>query len=45
MYAIRSYYGLTRNLTSDTLRKALNKNLLEKITPNKKLQLWRVKNK
>lgn len=35
--------GLTRNLTSDTLRKALNKNLLEKNTVNKKLALWRVK--
>ncbi len=35
--------GLTRNLTSDTLRKALNKNLLEKNTPNKKLALWRAK--
>ena len=35
--------GLTRNLTSDTLRKALNKNLLEKYTPNKRLALWRVK--
>jgi len=35
--------GLTRNLTSDTLRKALNKNLLEKNTVNKKLTLWKVK--
>lgn len=35
--------GLTRNLTSDTLRKALNKNLLEKSAANKKLALWRVK--
>ncbi|MCX7922477.1 MAG: diadenylate cyclase CdaA [Clostridia bacterium] len=35
--------GLTRNLTADTLRKALNKNLLEKSTPNKKLTLWKVK--
>ncbi|MCX7708668.1 MAG: diadenylate cyclase CdaA [Clostridia bacterium] len=35
--------GLTRNLTPDTLRKALNKNLLEKETPNKKLSLWKVK--
>lgn len=35
--------GLTRNLTSDTLRKALNKNLLEKTTTNKKLAIWRVK--
>jgi len=37
--------GLTRNLTSDTLRKALNKNLLEKSNPNKKLTLWKVKSK
>lgn len=37
--------GLTRNLTSDTLRKALSKNLLEKDTPNKKLGLWKVKTK
>lgn len=37
--------GLTRNLTSDTLRKALNKNLLEKNTANRKLALWRVKPK
>ncbi len=37
--------GLTRNLTPDTLRKALNKNLLEKATPNKKLGLWKVKDK
>jgi diadenylate cyclase len=37
--------GLTRNLTSDTLRKALNKNLLEKNTQNKKLTLWKVKSK
>lgn len=35
--------GLTRNLTPDTLRKALNKNLLEKNTANRKLALWRVK--
>lgn len=35
--------GLTRSLTSDTLRKALNKNLLENGTPKKKLALWRVK--
>lgn len=34
--------GLTRNLTPDLLRKALNKNLLENNTPNKKL-LWKVK--
>ncbi|WP_010248463.1 diadenylate cyclase CdaA [Acetivibrio cellulolyticus] len=37
--------GLTRNLTSDTLRKALSKNLLEKGAPNKKLGLWKVKTK
>lgn len=37
--------GLTRNLTSDTLRKALNKNLLEKHTQSKKLSLWKVKAK
>ena len=35
--------GLTRNLTPDTLRKALNKNLLDKKAPNKKLALWKVK--
>ncbi|MDP4182867.1 MAG: diadenylate cyclase CdaA [Bacillota bacterium] len=37
--------GLTRNLTPDTLRKALNKNLLDNITTNKKLNLWKVKSK
>lgn len=37
--------GLTRNLTADTLRKALNKNLLEKGSANRKLSLWKVKNK
>lgn len=37
--------GLTRNLTSDTLRKALSKNLLEKDMSNKKLGLWKVKTK
>ena len=37
--------GLTRNLTSDTLRKALNKNLLENDTNSKKIGLWRVKSK
>ncbi len=37
--------GLTRNLTPDTLRKALNKNLLEKSSSNKKLALWKVKDK
>ena len=37
--------GLTRNLTADTLRKALNKNLLETDTSNKKLTLWKVKAK
>ena len=36
--------GLTRNLTTDTLRKALNKNLLEKSSVNKRLTLWKVKN-
>ncbi len=42
-YALNA--GLTRNLTSDTLRKALNKNLLEKNTKNKKLALWKVKSR
>jgi diadenylate cyclase len=37
--------GLTRNLTPDILRKALNKNLLEKDTPAKKLSIWKVKTK
>ena len=37
--------GLTRNMMPDTLRKALNKNLLEKKTTNKKLALWRVKSR
>ena len=37
--------GLTRNLASDTLRKALNKNLLEDNAPNKKLSLWKGKAK
>ncbi len=38
--------GLTRNLTSDTLRKALNKNLVpERETNSKKLILWRGKTK
>jgi diadenylate cyclase len=39
--------GLTRNLNSDMLRKALNKNLLEKkaTLKNKKLSLWKVKTK
>lgn len=37
--------GLTRNLTPDTLRKALNKNLLENSPSNRKLTLWKVKNK
>ena len=35
--------GLTRNLTPDTLRKALNKNLLKKNDENKKRDLWEVK--
>lgn len=37
--------GLTRSLTPDILRKALNKNLLEKNTTNKKLSLWKVRPK
>ena len=37
--------GLTRNLTSDTLRKALNKNLLDNETNSKKIGIWRVKAK
>ncbi len=37
--------GLTRNLTPDTLRKALNKNLFEKSSPNRRLGLWKVKDK
>lgn len=37
--------GLTRNLTTDTLRKALNKNLLDGETNTKKLKIWRVKSK
>ncbi len=37
--------GLSRNLTPDILRKALNKNLLEKKTGNKKLSLWKGKSK
>ncbi len=37
--------GLSRNLTPDILRKALNKNLLEKKTTNKKLSLWKGKSK
>lgn len=37
--------GLTRNLTPDTLRKALNKNLLETKGSNKKLSLWKVRPK
>lgn len=37
--------GLTRNLTPDILRKALNKNLLEKKSGNKKLSLWKGKSK
>ncbi|AUG57242.1 MAG TPA: TIGR00159 family protein [Ruminiclostridium sp.] len=37
--------GLTRNLTGDSLRKALNKNLLNMEAPNKKLGLWKVKSK
>lgn len=37
--------GLTRNLTSDTLRKALNKNLLDNPANSKKIGIWRVKAK
>jgi diadenylate cyclase len=37
--------GLTRNLTPDTLRKALNRNLLEKTTGNRKIGLWKVKSR
>ncbi len=37
--------GLTRNLTSDMLRKALNKNLLDKENYSKKLGIWRVKSR
>jgi len=37
--------GLVRNLTPDTLRKALNKNLLESDENKKKISLWRVKTK
>lgn len=37
--------GLSRNLTPDTLRKALNRNLLEKTSVNKKLSLWKGKSK
>lgn len=37
--------GLTRNLTTDMLRKALNKNLLDKETYSKKLGIWRVKSR
>lgn len=37
--------GLSRNLTPDMLRKALNKNLLEKKSVNKKLSLWKGKSK
>lgn len=37
--------GLTRNLTSDTLRKALNKNLFNNDARSKKIALWRVKAK
>lgn len=37
--------GLTRNLTPDSLRKALNKNLIEKYKSNRKISLWKVKSK
>jgi len=34
--------GLTRNLTTDTLRKALNKNLFDEKGATKKIGLWKV---
>lgn len=37
--------GLTRSLTPDILRKALNKNLLERASQNKKLGIWKVRGK
>lgn len=37
--------GLTRNLTPDILRKALNKHLLEGSATGKKLSLWKVRSK
>lgn len=37
--------GLVRNLTSDTLRKALNKNLTERESPAKRLAIWKTRNK
>lgn len=37
--------GLTRNLTADMLRKALNKKLLESNNPTRKIALWKVKAK
>lgn len=37
--------GLVRNLNSDTLRKALNKNLIEQENPARKLAIWKSKNK
>lgn len=37
--------GLTRNLTTDMLRKALNKNLLDKEAYSRKIGLWRVKSR
>lgn len=37
--------GLTRNLTPDTLRKALNKNLIDNEVNTKKLMMWRGKAK
>ena len=37
--------GLTRNLTPDILRKALNKHLLEGNTSSKMLSLWKVRSK
>ena len=37
--------GLTRNLTTDTLRKALNKNLIDSEINTRKLKIWRGKAK
>lgn len=37
--------GLSRNLTSDTLRKALSKNLIMKDNPGKRFGIWKVKAK
>lgn len=37
--------GLTRNLTPDTLRKALSKNLLNEEEQNRKLAIWKVRSR